>query len=394
MASLQLAATVMSAPDWEGWPRFIPRLGLLDHPHLADVPGGAFAKPLLQARRDPQMVMLARNDPPPKVALEPEAWRNQMPHAGRGKEFNRMGELSLTRKLAPSKLRGDSVQSLIGYATLFLAAQEHRGSDAVITPSHLAGGHGSPGRDGELRLAETATGLARRAGWLTRSDQPKPLLVGITLDASGLKSPASAYQLASSYAGLPGSGYWVQTKGFTERSRPDTAALVATFLYALQGLSGRRVYAVDSKNLSWALLAGGLWGACIGAGGREEFNGPQASDDTPRKVKHSVFHLTLMRSFRSDSQNARRAFKEYPCGCGAHDAHTPPQTKAENGAHALHVRLSMADAVDARAEAAVLGWLHVAGWAAADLALEQPASAAYKAVLSAAADWRDATASA
>jgi hypothetical protein len=115
-------------------------------------------------------------------------------------------------------------------------------------------------REGELRLAQSSVALAKRAGWLTRGDWPKPLLVGITIDATRISNPRVACLLARSYAELDCDGYWVQLAHLTENAPADRVAAAATFLFALQGLSGRRVFGVDCKNLTWPLLAAGLSG--------------------------------------------------------------------------------------------------------------------------------------
>jgi len=305
------------------------------------------------------------------------------------------GQLSLGRVVRPAAFRSDDARNLIRYAELFYAAEQARGSAVVITPSHLAGGHGTAAREGELRLAQAGIALAHRGGWLTRSEEAKPLLVGLTVDATEIRDLRSACALARSYAALGGDGYWVQVAHVTENAAGVTVTAASTFLYALQGLSERPVFAVDCKNLTWALLAGGLWGACIGAGGREQFDGPQAFDPKPRKVQHTVFHPTLLRSFQAKSTHARAAFARFPCTCNTHDAHTVPQSKPAIDKHGMSVRLSMADAVDGeQAEAVVARWLTAAGWAASELSIDPPPVAAYQAVLSAATAWRDAAASA
>jgi hypothetical protein len=395
MAPLNLILDPSEPSVWAGWPQFVPRLNLLDHSQLADTPTPAFAKPMLQAGLDSQLVFAARRDPPTRVLLEPEAWRNQRRRRDRHKSFNAMGALSLARIVRPELFRSDDARSLITYAELFYAEQETRGSRVVITPSHQAGGHGLAARDGELRLAEASVALARRAGWLTRADEPKPLLVGITIDATKISNPHTAYLLARSYADLECDGYWVQLAHLTEKAPPDRVAAAATFLFALQGLSGRRVFAVDCKNLTWALLAAGLSGACIGATGRAQFDGPEAFDPTSRKVQHTVFHPTLMCSFQAKSNHARVAFAKFPCSCETHDPRAVPQGKAAIDTHATTLRMSMADAVSGPdAEIVVRKWLTTAGWAASDLSIDGPSAGAYQAVFSAATEWRDSAESA
>ena len=394
MAPLHLASQLDESDVWAGWPRFLPRLNLLDHSQLADTPTAAFAKPMLQAGLDRQLVIAARREPPTKVLLEPEAWRNQRPRSDRHKSFNAMGVLSLAGIVRPESFRTDDAGSLVRYAEAFYTEEEIRGSSVVITPSHQAGGYGTAGREGELRLAQASAALANRGGWLTRGDEPKPLLVGITVDASRIGDSHAALLLARSYAEVGCDGYWVQLSHLTEAVSADRVSAAATFLFALQGLSGRRVFAVDCKNLTWAFLAAGLSGACIGAAGRAQFDGPEAFDNTPRKVQHTVFHPTLMRSFLAKSNHARVAFAKFPCSCGTHDAKAVPQGKAAIDAHATRLRMSMADAASGpQAEVIVWNWLTAAGWAASDLSVDGPPVGAYQAVFLAAIEWRDAAAS-
>jgi hypothetical protein len=395
MAPLRLASQLDDSDVWAGWPRFLPRLNLLDHSQLAATPTAAFAKPMLQAGLDRQLVIAARREPPTKVLLEPEAWRNQRPKRDRHTSFSAMGALSLPGVVQPELFRNDDARNLVRYAELFYTEQQTRGSSVVITPSHQTGGHGMVGREGELRLTQASVVLARRAGWLTRGDEPKPLLVGITIDATMIGDSHAALLLARSYAELDCDGYWVQLAHLTETAPPARVSSAATFLFALQGLSGRRVFAVDCKNLTWALLAAGLSSACIGAAGRAQFDGPEAFDPTPRKVQHTVFHPTLMRSFQAKSDHARVAFAQFPCSCETHTAGVVPQGKAAIDTHATTLRMSMADAASGpQAEMIVRNWLTAAGWAASDLSVDGPPVGAYEAVFSAATEWRDAAASA
>lgn len=390
MASLVLAAS--NPPDelWEGWTRFIPRLSMRDHRLLDEFLKGALAKPLLQAKCDAQLVLDAHREPSRRVVLEPEAWRNQRPRAERHREFNAMGRLSLRGRLDPATLRSAATSALIEYTESFLLAEEGRGSDARLLPSHVAGGHAEARREGELRLAEVGVELVRTGGYAVRGEQPKPLLVGITLDATSLVSVGGAVALARSYAALGGDGYWVQLANFTEAAPKQRVSLAATFLFALEGLSARRVFAVDCKNLVWPLLAAGLWGACIGVGEREQFDGDKAASNERRPIKPTVVHPRLLRNFQVGSAQAVDAFRTFPCECGVHLPEELPTEKPDIRRHALRIRLDMTrHATGARGVAAVRGWLTDASWAAADLGLDQPPVAAYEAVVDA-ADWRSA----
>jgi len=183
----------------------------------------------------------------------------------------------------------------------------------------------------------------------------------------------------------------VQVANLTELSSPALVANCSAFLHALQELSGGRVFAVDVKNLVWPLLAGGLFGACLGIGEREGWQGPGGRSTERRPLKPTVVHPELLRNFVASGADARRAFCEYPCECGAHDREMVPADRRSIRRHALRVRLLMAEsATGAGAVAAVEGWLSEATWAAADLGLDQPRSDAYRAALAAGTSWRTA----
>jgi hypothetical protein len=386
-----------SSPLWEGFSRFVPRLSWRDGFLLAELPtdrGCAVAKALAQAGGDAQLVLKAHRNPLHRVILDPEAWRNQQPPGERSLPFRRLGSpLSLSNALDPAVLRTSRATALVAYAQGFLNVEDARGADALLTPCHLAGGHGSATREGELLLAEAAVELVRRERIAERGERARPLLVGIAVDAASISGAAAAVQLARSYAGLPADGYWVHFANLTEASPPAVVAACSAFLYALQELSGCRVFAVDVKNLVWPLLAGGLFGACLGIGEREAWSGPGDGSTERRAIKPTVVHPELLRNFVATGAAAQRAFREYPCEC---DAHEPEQVPADRRAirqHALRVRLVMAEAATGAGAARVVeSWLSEASWAAADLELDQPRSDAYRAALAAASSWREADA--
>lgn len=136
-------------------------------------------------------------------------------------------------------------------------------------------------------------------------------------------------------------------------------------------------------------MAGGLFGACIGIGEREAWSGPNASSNQRRALKPTVVHPELLRNFVASGTNARRAFREYPCECDAHEPEEVPGNRTAIRQHAMRVRLLMAVAATASGGASVVeSWLTHACWAAADLGLDQPASAAYRAAIDAANNWR------
>jgi hypothetical protein len=377
---------------WDGWSRFIPRLSWRDRwllSELSDEESSALAKALAQAAGDSQLVFDAHAEPSRRVVLEPEAWHNQRPPEERSRGFVGLGRASLRGRLDPATLRFEPVTDLVRYVTAFVDTQETRRADALVLPSHLAGGHGGPDRDGELRLAETGVELVTKTGMHKRGETQKPLFVGITIEASSFGGVGAAEALAKSYAGIGGSAYWVQFAGLSEQMPPHRVGLCAAFLYALQDLSGRRVVAVDCKNLTWPLLAGGLWGACIGIGERESWAGPHAASNERRKLKPTVTHRELLRNFRVSAEQTTRIFRELPCTCGAHPTGLVPTTRTEIRRHAFRVRLAMAEeATGANAAVGVQEWVRAAGWAADDLGLDQPPVAAYSAVFEAASDWR------
>jgi hypothetical protein len=366
----------------------VPRLSWHDTWLVGELPADrstTIAKSLAQAGSDAQLVLEAHRDPAHKVVLEPEAWRNQRPHKERPEIFNGLGWVaSPARKIEPAKLRSADRLALTEYTSAFVSAQAVRGSDAVLLPAHLTGGHGRVGRDGELRLAELGVRLVNRR----HLAKHKPLLVGIAVEAAAVLSADKAVALARSYSSLECHGYWVHFAGLSEASPLPTVSSCSTFLFALQELSRRRVFAVDAKNLTWPLLAGGLAGACIGIGERESWQGPQAASNKPRAIKPSAVHGVLLRNFQVDGARAQAAFLHLPCECGAHPRHRPPLTRPEIRQHTLYVRLEMAAAVTAGDGAAVVRrWLHAAGWEAYDLEFEPPRSEAYSAVLAAAEAW-------
>jgi hypothetical protein len=396
MAALALIDTGSGHdPIWSGFSRFVPRLSWHDSFLLRELPadtGCAVAKSLPQAGGDAQLVMEAHRNPRARVILDPEAWRNQREPADRGRLFRALGpNASLGARLQPEALLASSPVALIRYAMAFANAETARGADAILTPSHFAGGHGTPGRDGELRLADAAVAVYRRERVTERNDQPMPLLAGITIDGTDLGSAVAAVALARSYSGIGADGFWVQFAHITENSPANVVARCAEFLFALQELRGSRVFAVDVKNLIWPLMASGLFGGCIGIGERETWAGPDPDGRDRRALKPTVVHPELMRNFVAAGSDARRAFMEYPCECDAHEPDSPPLDRRSIRTHALRVRLIMADTVTAaNATTAIESWLHEASWAAAGLDLDQPPAAAYRAVLSARESWRQA----
>jgi hypothetical protein len=383
------------SPLWEGWSRFVPRFSWKDGFLLGELPtdrSTTIAKSLAQAGGDAQLVLHAHREPLRRVVLEPEAWHNQRPSQTRPTGFHRLGErASLADELNPAVLRSSSATALVEYALAFLNAEEARHADAVLPPYHLAGGHGSATREGELHLAETVATLIRRERIALRGEAPKPLLVGIAVDATAIRDEQAAVALARSYAAMDCDGYWVQFANVTEASPPDTVRVCCVFLYALQELSRLRVFAVDVKNLVWPLLAGGLFGACLGIGEREAWQGPAGVSNVRRQLKPTVVHPELLRNFVASGADARRAFRDYPCECDAHDPESVPQSRPEIRRHALRVRLVMAEAAtSAGATAVVTSWLTEASWAAGELGLDPPRSQAYGAALAAANEWRSA----
>lgn len=384
-------------PLWEGFSRFIPRLSWKDGYLLRELPADratAVAKALAQARGDAQLVLTAHREPVRRVILDSEAWRNQQGKAERSQAFRQLGpSMSLRSPLDPASLRASSARALIAYAEAFINVEEARGADALLSPCHLAAGQGTASREGELRLAEATVRLVRRERITERGERSKPLLVGVAVDAASLTDPAAAVALGRSYAALGADGFWVQFANLTEASPPDIVSTCSTFLYALQDISGRRVFAVDVKNLVWPLLAGGLFGACIGIGEREAWIGPHGSSSERRALKPTVVHPELLRSFIVSGINARRAFAQFPCSCGAHASDDVPADRTTIRRHGLRVRLTMANAATALGAGAVIeSWLTEASWAAADLGLDQPRSDAYRAALAAATTWRAAEA--
>lgn len=393
MASFAFVSS-MGPPDdlWTGWSRFVPRLSWRDGYLLSALPSDrstTIAKSLAQAGGDAQLVLGAHEPPAHKVVLEPEAWHNQRPRKARSKAFTDLGgRVSLTRILDPATLRSASALALADYVGAFVSVQRTRGSDAVLLPAHLAPGHGRAGRDGELRLAEHGVALVSRHGLAELDDVRKPMLVGIAIEAAAITGDKTAVALARSYAALGGDGYWVQFAGLSEAASVPRVSVCATFLFALQELSQRRVFAVDTKNLIWPLLAGGLYGGCIGIGEREAWPGPHAASKKPRKIKPSVVHPVLLRNFRLGGPHTAAAFAQLLCDCGAHPRDQPPLTRPAIRRHALHTRLKMAAAVtDEHAIDMVNRWLYDAGWLAFDLGLDPPPDAAYRAVLDASAAW-------
>lgn len=382
-----------TSPLWQGFSRFVPRLSWRDGFLVRELPADracAVAKALAQAGGDAQLVLLAHRNPLHRVILDPEAWRNQQAPTDRSVVYRQLGStLSLGRALDPAALRTSSASALVAYSEAFINVENSRGADALLTPCHLAGGHGSATRDGELLLAETAVALVRREGMAERGDRAKPLLVGLAVDAGDISGATAAVALARSYAALGADGYWVQFANLTESTPREVVTTAGAFLYALQGLSGRRVFAVDVKNLVWPLLAGGLFGACLGIGEREAWAGPQGSSSERRAIKPTVVHPELMRNFVATGTDARRAFREYPCECDAHEPEEVPADRKAIRQHALRVRLVMAEAAtSAGAVWTVESWLSEASWAAAELGLDQPRSDAYRAALAAATSWR------
>lgn len=381
------------APDdlWEGWSRFVPRLSWHDGDLLSGLPADrstTIAKSLAQAGSDAQLVFDAHQEPEHKVVLEPEAWHNQRPCEDRSREFRRLGsKASLARTLDPATLRSASASAIAEYVSAFVSWERTRGSDAVLLPAHLAGGYSQHAREGELRLAEHGVALVQRHGLAELHDVRKPLLVAIAIDAKTITSE-EAVALARSYAALGGDGYWVQFAWLSEAADVQTVAACTTFLFALQELSQRDVFAVDAKNLTWPLLAAGLSGGCIGIGEREAWSGPHAASTAPRAIKPSVVHPVLLRNLRLSGPHIAAAFEQLRCDCGAHSHGVPPLTRPTIRRHALHVRLEMAKAVTGeQAVSTFYRWLYDAGWLAFDLDLDAPPTAAYRGVLDAAAAW-------
>lgn len=384
-----------NSPLWEGFSRFVPRLSWKDGFLVSELPvdrACAVAKALPQAGGDAQLVLQAHHNPLHRVILDPEAWRNQQAPSERSLVYRQLGPtLSLARALDPAALRTSSPTALVAYSEAFVNVENSRGADALLTPCHLAGGHGSATREGELLLAETAVAVVRREGMAERGDRAKPLLVGVAVDAGSISDATAAVALARSYAALGADGYWVQFANLTESTPLAVVTASSAFLYALQELSGRRVFAVDVKNLVWPLLAGGLFGACLGIGEREAWAGPQGSSSERRAIKPTVVHPELMRNFVATGTDARRAFREYPCECDTHEPEEVPADRKAIRQHALRVRLVMAEAATgAGAARSVESWLSEASWAAVELGLDQPRSDAYRAALAAATSWREA----
>ena len=179
--------------------------------------------------------------------------------------------------------------------------------------------------------------------------------------------------------------------GLTEASTPENVGWCCAFLYALQELSGRRVFAVDVKNLVWPLLAGGLFGACLGIGEREAWQGPKGVSNERRNIKPTVVHPELLRNFVVKGDDARRAFSRVPVRVrrprAGRRAVATPRHPTPCDARALG---------DGRgdncggAAGVVEGWLFAASWAAAALGLDQPRAQCYRSALAAAQDWRSA----
>lgn len=222
-----------SSPLWEGFSRFVPRLSWKDGYLLRELPTGrpiAVAKALAQAGGDAQLVLQAHRDPMRRVVLDPEAWRNQQPASKRSTAFRTLGplmSLAGTGTLDPASLRTSRASALVEYSLAFVNVEHVRGADAVLTPSHLAGGHGEATREGELLLAEAAVRIVRRERIAERGERAKPLLAGVTVDAAALNDSASAVAVARSYASLDVDGYWVQFANLTEVRLSGSCATAA-----------------------------------------------------------------------------------------------------------------------------------------------------------------------
>ena len=380
---------------WAGWKRFVPRINPRDRSAIGELPYGAFAKPLNQVKLDAQLLLDAIETQSLIPVLEPEAWRNQRLRQDRTPQFNRLGLGDPLHPVDPARFADAPLDWLIRYANPFLSTQWANGAGAILTPSHQAGGRQDPAREGELRFAEFAAQLATANGACERGDHQVPLVIGITVDAAKLGRREDAIKLAESYASMPGDGFWLQLTGLTENAEQEVIDIAGVFMFALQHISRRRVFAVDCKNLIWPLMAAGLSGGCIGVATREQFNGFQKRVEKKRKpggYQPSVVHQTLLRKFRASHPDAELAFRRYPCDCDAHASHKVPNGNPEISRHDMCIRLAMAaEATGANAINVIHRWLVNADWAAGTLNMTPPPAASYEAAMNA-ADWRSAAA--
>jgi len=223
-------------------------------------------------------------------------------------------------------------QQLLALATSPIDAERGRGGTLLLTTFHVAGAIGTRGRDVELLLAETGIKHFRQQKMaepppMAAVDVPRVIYATVAVRMSDLMSPTARLRLVDAYLALGADGVWVKISGFHEKAAPAGIRAVGAFFAALRE-GPVPIVSCGAGQLHLALLADEI-SASIGVAESERFVVPatwkkKAKDGKRKGRTRMAYHPRLHCSFRVGSENARKAFRQAPCDCGAHAATKPP----------------------------------------------------------------------
>jgi hypothetical protein len=334
-------------------PAFVPRLGHEQQRLLPTLRRRGIrmtASPLNFMAHNPELALFASANRPLGLALDPCAHHRQLPFAARSASFRALPYGALATAFDPDHDPVSNAEFVV-LATTALELQRNRNATLMLTCAHLTGAVGTRGRELDVELARAGIAHFRTQ----RMDEPplyaanptrREIYATLAVPVRLLRDPAAAIALADAYLALAADGYWVRLEGFDERAARADIRAGGAFLACLRD-GGRPIVCCQAGQLHLGLLADGL-SASVGLAEGEHFRFPtdwkQQTNDRgqPRGRRRSAYHGKYLRSFRLGTDDARKAFAEAGCRCGAHPARQPP-SGAEVELHAAVVRCQQAE---------------------------------------------------
>ncbi len=310
--------------------------------------------------------------------LDPYTQLRHKPWAERPRAFRESSFGNDPEPYDPESARlGDSEILALAIEPVDLARS--RGGTILQSTYHLAGPLGTRGRHIELLLAELGVAHFRNEAMA----EPPPfaavpirreIYVTIAVRASDLLSAKGRNALAEAYLEIPCDGFVVKIMDFHERVGRELIRAGGAFLGALRE-GGRPLVSSGAGQLHLALLADGI-SASIGIAEHERFIVPTTwsktnKDGKPRGRTRMAYHPKFHRSFRVNSEDAKRAFALRTCTCGPeiHPQGQPPDGTQVHPHTAILRTAQASEALDGQRDERrewVLASSTMASWAFAD----------------------------
>jgi hypothetical protein len=313
---------------------------------------GSVAMRLHHAPRNRTVLRRARVELGIGVAFDTEAWRNQCrpDHLLRAPAFRERGfdvrdvfgrsRLNIDQPLAPRQIEE--------YAAAHLDAQVPFDPTIFQCPGHLPSGVVALNNDVALAEAtlDLVDGRALREARAGDKHERRRSVFATVCVRSGDLSAESTRAIVERYVTLDVDGFWVLPFGYQPSGRQTERVLALTL--ALQENSGLPAVPGAMRNLWQAALARGAAAAVAGperaalAVDLDEAPPPPPErepdeEDAPKDGRQvAAYHGAILSAFGFDERGMRaraRVFERNLCGCGFHDADSPPPDQKATAAH-------------------------------------------------------------